>query len=96
MFILDSRLVRLIRNQPRFFAYELRKSLKVSRSPPRQQILKLSLLMNDFQGANTNEDNVNRILISRCEIDMVQIKAEYEKITRRTLFDHLQVSTPVT
>jgi hypothetical protein len=39
----------------------------------------------------TNVDNLNRIIASRCEIDMVQIKSEYEKIVKRTLYDHIQV-----
>ncbi len=44
-----------------------------------------------MQGLSTNHDNLIRIIISRCEIDMVQIKSEYEKITNRTLFDDIQV-----
>ncbi|CAF1295256.1 unnamed protein product [Adineta steineri] len=65
-------IVRIIRNQARFFAYELRKSLK---------------------GSSTNEHNLSRIIVSRCEIDLVSIKSEYEKITPRTLFDHIQTDT---
>ncbi|UJR10256.1 hypothetical protein I4U23_014466 [Adineta vaga] len=65
-------IVRIIRNSVRFFAYELKKSLK---------------------GSSTNEDNLTRIIVSRSEIDMLQIKAEFEKITHRTLFDHIQTDT---
>lgn len=62
-------IVRLVRNRSRFFAYELKKSIR---------------------GAATNEDNVNRIIVSRCEIDMVQVKSEYERIAKRTLYTHIQ------
>ncbi|CAF1136984.1 unnamed protein product [Adineta ricciae] len=65
-------IVRFTRNQVRFFAYELKKSLK---------------------GLGTNENNLTRIIVSRCEIDMVQIKSEFDKIAHRTLFDHIQTDT---
>ncbi|CAF3349728.1 unnamed protein product [Rotaria sp. Silwood1] len=65
-------LVRIVRNRPRFFAFELKKSLKSS---------------------GCNEQNLTRIIVSRCEIDMVQIKLEFEKISKRTLFDQIHTDT---
>lgn len=44
-----------------------------------------------FQDAGTNVDNLNRIVVTRCEVDMVQIEIEYEKLVNRTLHDHIQV-----
>ncbi|CAF1316041.1 unnamed protein product [Rotaria magnacalcarata] len=65
-------IVRIVRNRARFFAFELKKSLKTSGS---------------------NEENLMRIIVSRCEIDMVQIKSEFEKISKRTLLDEIQTDT---
>jgi hypothetical protein len=39
----------------------------------------------------TNEDELNRVVISRCEVDMIQIKEEYETLMKRTLEKHVQV-----
>jgi hypothetical protein len=40
---------------------------------------------------NTNENELNRVIISRCEVDMVQIKEQYEKLMKRSLEDHIRV-----
>ena len=45
-----------------------------------------------FQGMGTDEDELNRVIISRCEVDMIQIKEEYETLMKRTLEKHIQVS----
>ena len=39
----------------------------------------------------TDEDELNRVVISRCEVDMIQIKEEYESIMKRTLEKHISV-----
>ncbi|CAF0978722.1 unnamed protein product [Rotaria magnacalcarata] len=65
-------IVRIIRNRPRFFAFELKRS---------------------FKGTATNNDNLNRIIVSRCEIDAAKIKNEFEKITKHTLHDYLLIHT---
>lgn len=39
----------------------------------------------------TDEDELNRVVISRCEVDMIQIKEEYENIMKRSLEKHVQV-----
>ncbi|CAF0866652.1 unnamed protein product [Adineta ricciae] len=63
-------IIRLIRNQARFFANELKKCLK---------------------NVKANEDDLNRIIVTRCEIDMAQIRVEYEKLTTYNLHDHIQL-----
>ncbi len=83
---MDLFLVQIIRNRPQFFAYELKNSIKVKSC--NIQFLQINFL---FKGTITNIDNLNRITVSRCEIDMVQIKSEYEKLVKRTLYDHIQV-----
>ncbi|CAF1231961.1 unnamed protein product [Rotaria sp. Silwood1] len=65
-------IVRVMRNRPGFFAYQLKKALK---------------------GVGTDEDELNRVIISRCEVDMIQIKQEYENIMQRSLDDHIQNDT---
>ena len=39
----------------------------------------------------TDEDELNRVVISRCEVDMIQIKEEYETLMKRTLEKHVEV-----
>lgn len=39
----------------------------------------------------TNEDELNRVVISRCEVDMIQIKEEYESLMKRSLEKHISV-----
>lgn len=41
----------------------------------------------------TNEDELNRVVISRCEVDMIQIKEEYETLMKRSLEKHVEVRT---
>ncbi|CAF0866559.1 unnamed protein product [Adineta ricciae] len=63
-------IIRLIRNQARFFADELKKCLK---------------------NVKANEDDLNRIIVTRGEIDIAQIRVEYEKLTTYYLHDHIQL-----
>ena len=44
-----------------------------------------------LQGIGTNEDELNRVVISRCEVDMIQIKEQYEELMKRSLEDHVAV-----
>ncbi|CAF1191411.1 unnamed protein product [Rotaria magnacalcarata] len=53
----------------------------------------VSQLKKALKGAGTNEDELNRVIISRCEVDMIQIKEEYENTTKRSLEDHVQSDT---
>ncbi|XP_064594867.1 annexin A6-like [Liolophura sinensis] len=42
-------------------------------------------LQKTMKGLGTDDDTLLRVVISRCEIDMVQIKEEFEKLTGQTL-----------
>lgn len=44
-----------------------------------------------FQGAGTTESILTRILVSRSEIDLLDIRAEYKKLFGRTLYSELEV-----
>ncbi|CAF0825966.1 unnamed protein product [Adineta steineri] len=46
-----------------------------------------------LKGIGTDEDELNRVVISRCEVDMIQIKEEYENIMKRTLEKHVESDT---
>lgn len=46
------------------------------------------------QGAGTTESVLTRILVSRSEIDLANIKAEYKKLFGFTLHSQLQVRVP--
>ncbi|CAF0720099.1 unnamed protein product [Rotaria sordida] len=50
-------------------------------------------LKRSLKGATTNDDNLNRIIVTRCEVDMFQIKNEFEKITKKPLYDSIQMNT---
>lgn len=45
-----------------------------------------------LQGLGTDDNTLIRIVVSRCEIDMVQIKAEYERNYGKPLGDAIAVS----
>ncbi|UJR35623.1 hypothetical protein I4U23_028373 [Adineta vaga] len=42
-----------------------------------------------LQDVITKEDDLNRIIVSRCEVDIGQIKNEYENITKHKLHDRI-------
>ncbi|UJR35955.1 hypothetical protein I4U23_028696 [Adineta vaga] len=46
-----------------------------------------------LKGMGTNEDELNRVIISRCEVDMIQIKEEYESLMKRSLEKHVHSDT---
>ena len=45
-----------------------------------------------FQGAGTDDDTLMRIVVSRCEIDMQNIKAEFAGAYGQTLGKFIAVS----
>ena len=44
-----------------------------------------------MKGLGTDDDKMVRVVVSRCEIDMVQIKAEFQKNYNGTLADWIKV-----
>lgn len=49
-------------------------------------------LQKTMKGLGTDDDTLVRVVVSRCEIDMVQIKEEFEKLTGQTLEQYIAVS----
>ena len=49
-------------------------------------------LQKTMKGLGTDDDTLVRVVVSRCEIDMVQIKEEFEKLTGQTLQQYIAVS----
>jgi len=43
------------------------------------------------QGAGTNDDTLIRVIVSRCEVDLVQIKQEFQRQYGQTLDAWIQV-----
>ena len=49
------------------------------------------LLYKAIKGLGTNEACIIRVLVSRCEIDMVQIKKKFQDLYKESLVDWLKV-----
>lgn len=49
-------------------------------------------LQKTMKGLGTDDDTLVRVVVSRCEIDMVQIKEEFQKLTGQTLEQYIAVS----
>lgn len=49
-----------------------------------------------MKGVGTDDDTLVRVVVSRCEIDMVQIKEEFQKMAGQTLEQYIAVSTMLT
>ena len=45
-----------------------------------------------MKGLGTDDDTLVRVIVSRCEIDLVNIKEEFEKLTGQTLQQYIAVS----
>ena len=50
-------------------------------------------LQKTMKGLGTDDDTLVRVVVSRCEIDMVQIKEAFEKLTGQTLEQYIAVSS---
>ena len=46
-----------------------------------------------MKGLGTDDDTLVRIVASRCEVDMVQIKEEFQRNFKQTLYDFIVVGT---
>lgn len=49
-------------------------------------------LQKTMKGIGTDDDTLVRVVVSRCEIDMVQIKEQFERLTSQTLQQYIAVS----
>ena len=49
-------------------------------------------LQKTMDGIGTDDDRLVRVMVSRCEIDMVQIKEEFQKLTGQELQQYIAVS----
>ena len=47
-----------------------------------------------MKGLGTKESTLVRIIVSRCEIDMVQIKQKFAVIAKSSLAEYLKVREP--
>ena len=45
-----------------------------------------------MKGLGTDDDTLVRVIVSRCEIDLVNIKEEFEKLTSQKLAEFVTVS----
>jgi hypothetical protein len=50
-------------------------------------------LYRSMKGAGTNDDTLIRVIVSRCEVDMVQIKQEFQRAYGKTLESFVQDDT---
>jgi len=51
----------------------------------------VTLRENDVQGAGTNDDTLIRVIVSRSEVDLVQIKQEFQRQYGQSLESWIQV-----
>lgn len=49
----------------------------------------MQVIKNSIVGLGTDEDSLNRAIISRAEIDMIKIKEEYSKVSKSSLVDDI-------
>lgn len=52
-----------------------------------------SILLKSMKGLGTKESSLIRVIVSRCEIDMVQIKDKFEQISNKTLAQYIKGDT---
>ena len=50
------------------------------------------VLQKSMKGAGTDDDSLLRVIISRCEVDMVQIKIAFEREYKKSLGKWISVS----
>ena len=48
-------------------------------------------LQKTMKGLGTDDDTLIRVVVSRCEIDLANIKEEFEKLTGQTLAQYIRV-----
>jgi annexin A7/11 len=63
-------------------------TVKIIRNRPAFFAERLELAM---KGLGTDDDALIRIIVSRCEIDLVNTKVEYERVYHKTLHSSVEV-----
>lgn len=53
----------------------------------------MQVIKNSIVGLGTDEDSLNRTIITRAEIDMIKIKEEYSKVCKSSLVDDVKSDT---
>lgn len=92
---------RLERNvKPRFCHFDLQWLSNTTEQSLTEKALcswrkiKLLFILIIFQGAGTTESILTRIIVSRSEVDLLDIRAEYKKLFGCSLYSQLEVSAP--
>ena len=70
--------------------YHLNGSLSHTLSPPLSVVPFCALA---FQGLGTDDDTLIRVMVSRCEVDMVEIKREFMSNYHKSLGSSIQVGS---
>ena len=68
---------------------KIRISVRVVRSKASHFALQLHLAM---KGLGTDDDTLVRVIVSRSEVDMVQVKEEFQRNFKQSLHDFIVVS----
>lgn len=48
-----------------------------------------------FQGAGTDDDTLIRVMVTRSEVDMLDIRAQFRKMFARSLYSMIKVHTNI-
>ena len=91
--------VKCVKNVPAYLAERVYKSMKVSVCVCARPSVVWSgpdcnPLASSPQGLGTCEDTLTRILVSRAELDLLDVRAEYKKLFGCSLFSSLEVRNP--
>ncbi|RNA00651.1 annexin A4 [Brachionus plicatilis] len=52
-----------------------------------------SILLKSMKGLGTKESSLIRVIVGRCEIDLVQIKQKFEQISKKSLAEYIKGDT---
>lgn len=95
-------IVKCAVSTPAYFAEKLYKSMKVLKKNKINNscstlifVLKIGqcfILFVNLQGAGTDETTLTRVMVSRGEIDMLDIRVEYKKLYQSSLYKEINVS----
>lgn len=86
--------VKCVRNVPDYFAGRLYKSMRVRRSTSPQFVLFILSFSKPYlcaQRAGTDDSTLMRVMVSRSEVDMLDIRASFQKKYGASLYTTIQV-----